>query len=162
TAFAVALHSARVIVQYTTLGVLIPESGTLFSSAAAYAQRDAFMAENVEWLADQQASNAKMVVWAHNVHIASLHQPLNMGALLRTPYQARSLRIGTSFYQGSFTVFGYGSRVFSAPAPGAETYNFALGHAGPSLYALDMRAVPAGSMADWLQGPHSLLNYGVG
>jgi erythromycin esterase len=161
-AFAVALHSARVIVQYATLGVLIPESGTLFSSATAYAQRDAFMAENVEWLADQRANNAKMVVWAHNVHIASLRQSPNMGALLRTRYQARYLRIGTSFYQGSFTVFGAGPRVFTAPAPGADTYNFALGHAGLPLYALDMRAVPPGSVADWLQGPHALLNYGVG
>lgn len=124
------------------------------------------MAENVEWLADQQAGNAKLAVWAHNVHIASLHQPLNMGAILRARYQARYLRVGTSFYQGSFTVFGAEPHAFSAPSPAADTYNYTLGHTGLSLYALDissdMRGVLPGVVAGWLQGPHALLNYGVG
>jgi erythromycin esterase len=163
SAFALVLHSARIIVQYTTLGVLIPPAGTLFSSEAAYDQRDAFMAENVEWLHDQQGANARIVLWAHNVHIASLHQPKSMGAYLRERYNDGYLRLGTSFYQGSYTVFRGGTaQAVSVPTPGADTYNSTLGHAEIPLYILDIRQTPAGPVTDWAQGPHGLLNYGVG
>jgi erythromycin esterase len=162
-AFALALHSARVIVQYTTLGVLIPASGTLFSTEAAYDRRDAFMAENVEWLHNQSGGTARIALWAHNTHIASLHQPQNMGAYLRARYQDAYLRVGTSFYQGSYTVLRGGPpQVATVPPPNSDSYNYTLGHAEVPRYILDIRQTPSGAVTDWAQGPHGLLGYGVG
>lgn len=166
-AFALALHEARIVVQYTTLGVLIPTGSTLFASETAYDRRDAFMAENVEWLYDQQrgapGGAGKIVIWAHNVRIASLHQPQNMGAILRARYQDGSLRIGTSFFQGSFTILRGGpASVLTAPTPAADSYNSALGSIGAPLYALDIHPPPPGAVTDWIAGPHALINFGVG
>ncbi len=162
-AFALALQCAHVIVQYTTLGVLIPASGSLFTSGQAYARRDAFMAENVTWLHDHEGTGARIVLWAHNTHIANLRQPSSMGTFLRQQFKQSYLAIGTSFYQGSFTIFASGSaRIFKAAAPGADTYNYTLGHAGIPRYILDIRPTPAGPVTDWVQGTYVLLNYGVG
>ncbi len=160
-AFALAHQEAEVIWQYVTLGVLIPPSGTLFSSTEAYAKRDEFMADNVAWLHDDAGLQGKMVVWAHNVHVGSLKSK-NMGALLRARYQADYRPIGTSFYQGTDTIFGNGPATFQTPTPGTDTYNYALGSVGLPQYMLDLRQVPAGPVNDWVQGPHGLLNYGVG
>jgi erythromycin esterase len=160
-ALEMALQSARVILQYTALGVLIPASGTLFTSDAAYAKRDEFMSDNVTWLHDQGIANARIVLWAHNVHIGRLHVPVSMGTYLSRQYQDGYRPIGLSFYEGSFTVFGPPrTRSVSAPAPG--TYNYALGNATVPLYALDIRQTPAGPVTDWAHGPHALINYGVG
>jgi len=162
-AFALALQSARVIVQYTTLGVFIPASGSLFTSDQAYARRDAFMAENVSWLHDHEGSGARIVLWAHNTHIANLRRPSGMGTFLRQQFKESYLAIGTSFYQGAFTIFASGSaRIFKAAAPGADTYNYTLGHVGIPRYILDIRPTPARPVTDWVQGTYVLINYGVG
>jgi erythromycin esterase len=162
--FALALQEAQVIVQYTTLGVLIPSSETLFTSEDAYAKRDQFMADNVAWWHDYSGANAGIVVWAHNTHIAKLRQPAkSMGEFLYEKYQGSYRPIGTSFFQGSFRIFGGGStQVFTAPTPAADTYNYALGSVGFPRYLLDIRQAPAGPVQAWLQGPYTLLNYGVG
>jgi erythromycin esterase len=160
-AFEVALQSARVILQYTALGVLIPTSGTLFTSDAAYAKRDEFMAENVEWLHDQGIANARIVLWAHNVHIGRLHVPLSMGTYLSRQYQDGYRPIGLSFFDGAFTVFGPPHAV-DVHAPAAGTYNATLASVGLTLYALDIQRTPPGPVTDWAHGPHELINYGVG
>jgi erythromycin esterase len=164
SAFALALQEAQVIVQYTTLGVLIPPSETLFTSEDAYAKRDEFMADNVAWWRDYSGDNARMVVWAHNTHIAKLREPAkSMGEFLYEQYHESYRPVGTSFYQGSFSIFGAGAtRVFTASTPAADTYNYALGSVGIPRYLLDIRQAPAGPVHDWLQGPYVLLNYGVG
>ncbi len=66
------------------------------------------MAENVAWLHDQGGGHTKMVLWAHNAHIANdpSYNPYgphteNMGAFLREWYQQSYRPIGTSFYQGT-------------------------------------------------------------
>ncbi len=164
TAFALALQEARVIWQYTILGALIPSDQTLFTSASAYAKRDEFMAENIAWLRDTARSHASIAVWAHNTHIARLREPTkNMGELLYEASQERYRPIGVSFYQGTFRIFtGGATRVVTAPMPGPDSYNYAFGSVGISQYLLDLRQAPAGPVHDWLQGPHPLLNYGVG
>jgi len=163
SAFALALHSARVIVQYTILGVLIPPSGSLFTSDKAYAQRDAFMAENVAWLRSYEGAGAKIVLWAHNTHIANLRRPASVGTFLRQWFKGSYLAVGTSFYQGTFNIFTSGQpRILTVTPPGADTYNYTLGNAGIPRYILDIRRTPAGPVMDWAQGAHRLINYGVG
>ncbi len=161
SAFQTALQSARVILQYTTLGVLIPAGGTLFTSASAYTKRDQFMADNVEWLHDQGIANARIVLWAHNVHIGRLSASASMGTFLSRQYQDGYRPVGLSFYQGSYTVLGP-PHPESVPPAAAGTYNDALASANLPRYALDIRQTPAGPVTDWALGPHDLINYGVG
>ncbi len=164
SAFALALQEAQVIVQYTTLGVLIPSSETLFTSEAAYAKRDEFMADNVAWLQDYEGAGARIMLWAHNTHIAKLRKPdKSMGEYLYENYQERYRPIGTSFYRGTVRIFPGGpSKVVTVPTPGANSYNYAFGSVNIPRYLLDIRQAPAGPVHAWLQGPYPLLNYGVG
>lgn len=164
SAFVQALQEAQVIVQYTTLGVLIPPSETLFTSADAYAKRDEFMADNVAWLHDYEGSNVRIMIWAHNTHIAKLRKPAkSMGEFLYEKYQEIYRPLGTSFYQGSLRIFTGGStQVVTEPTPNTDTYNYALGSVSIPRYILDIRQAPAGPVQAWLQGPYTLLNYGVG
>lgn len=64
-AFALALHLACVIVQFT---ILNDYPGALHNSQA-FSLRDVFMVENVAWLHEQGGNKVKLVLWAHNGHI---------------------------------------------------------------------------------------------
>ena len=160
-AFALALQSAHVILQYTILSALLAPSETVLTSRPAYIQRDACMAANVAWLHDHAGSTSKMVVWAHNVHIANIpgyfgSQAKNMGAFLRDWYQENYRAIGTSFYQGTYRVFSAqtgGSHIDPLAIPPTDSYNYTLGSAGIPHYILDIRKTPAGPVTTWVQGP---------
>src|SRR5260370_25922722 len=68
-----------------------------------------FMAENVAWIHDHAAgSHPRMIVWAHDAHIANNasyytgYAPKgteNLGGFLRTWYKQSYLPIATSLYQ---------------------------------------------------------------
>lgn len=164
-AFALALQQARVIVQYAQLRSIddTTQSGIL----KELNQRDAFMAENVSWLYEHGSSSTKMVLWAHNGHIAN--DPLNpigwktMGAYLREQYRDHYLPIGFSFYQGAFNAFGSTSiQTFTVAAPLRNSYNDTLGSVGLPRYILDLRRVPGGPVSQWVKGPSHFWSIGAG
>lgn len=155
-AFALALQEARVIVQYAQLQSIdyTTQSGSLKLSN----QRDAFMAENVTWLDEHGSSNTKLVLWAHNGHIAN--DPSNpdgwktMGTYLRERYQDHYLPIGFSFYQGTFNAFGSSSlQTFTVAAPIKHSYNDTLGSVGLPRYILDLRRIRSGPVSQWVKSP---------
>jgi erythromycin esterase len=65
--------------------------------------RDVAMAENVAWWHDTQAPGAKMVLWAHNMHISRIRSW--MGEHLTRRYGAGYLNVGQTFGYGSFNAF---------------------------------------------------------
>ena len=159
-AFALAVQEARVIMQHAQL----------FSanSDEAGGFRDKAMAENITWLHEQTQNGKKLVLWAHDGHIATGEQPA-MGSYLRERYGANYLAVGMSFYEGSFNAVGLGDKGQSTPVqhfdvqlsdPGS--YNDTLGHLGLSLYALDLRHLPDGAADQWLQVPHNFAMIGAG
>lgn len=166
--FAFALQTARAIVQFTTFY----NASTQQEMLARYYQRDGFMAENVMWFHDHIAgSNPKIIVWAHNAHIANdttyaSQYGRNLGGELRAHYKESYLPIGTTLFQGTMRVYDYPSgKVQAIPPAPAHTYNYNLGQAGLPLYMLDLRNLPPGSVASWANGATSattLLNYGLG
>lgn len=107
--------------------------------------RDRSMALNVKWILDQNP-NAKIVVWAHNGHVArSWMSYRSMGEELHDMYGAQMVVLGFAFNRGSFQAMGArggGLQNFTVgPAP-AGSLDALLGAAGIPLFALDLRNAP--------------------
>jgi erythromycin esterase len=158
-AFALALQEARVIVQHAQIWSVNPNEGSGF--------RDEDMAENIAWLHEQTESGKKLVLWAHDVHIATGDQT-TMGMHLRERYGTHYLAVGMSFYEGSFNAHGLGDKSQITPVqpfdvqlsdPGS--YNETFGHLGLPLYALDLRHLPDGAAGQWLKVPHTFAMIGA-
>jgi erythromycin esterase len=161
-AFAHALQEARVIVQGAQL-----LSYDQSQQAQASSDRDAFMAENIAWLHEQSQGGAKMVLWAHDYHIASDSYHDTMGQHLRDRYQSQYLAIGTSFYEGFFNARGMDAQGHLTPVQpfyiqaSQASSNYELGTLGLPLYALDLRHISAGPVSDWMIGYPPFLEIGA-
>lgn len=157
-AYKIARQDARTLkqaVDHVMLGVM---------SAASGAMRDEAMAENIKWLFDDLAPGARMVISAHNLHIANVKD--RMGKTLRTTLGKDWLAIGLELGDGSFQALrlrndGARSNIeeitLSPVRPGRV--DAALRH-GPEVYALDLRAAPRGVVADWFAAPQIVREVG--
>ncbi len=154
--FSLALHSARVAIQYQDF-TANNNNGLI---------RDPYMAENVTWILDQAGSDAKIVLWAHNAHIGMSGEEnfQTMGDHLRTQYGSQMVIFGFLFYQGSFTALGAnGWHTFHVDAPPINSYESFFHEAGLPRFFLDLRSVKAGAAAsDWLLVPHPFRQIGSG
>jgi len=127
-------------------------------------QREEFMAENIAWLHEHADGGSKLVIWAYDLHIARLKQGsyTRMGMYLLQRYHSQYVPIGLSFYQGSFNTVGVDNtgqqftpfQSFTVQASKPDSYNDTFGRVGFSLYALDLRHIPGGSIGQWMNGPH--------
>jgi erythromycin esterase-like protein len=114
--------------------------------------RDQSMADNIKWIADQNP-RAKIVVWAHNGHVAAGgFSYTTMGAALRKVFGREMVVFGFAFNQGSFQAMpqaGGGLKDFTVPVAPADSLDAMLASAGLPLFALDIRAAPP-----WFSEPH--------
>jgi len=71
--------------------------------------RDRYLAENVRWLLDQAGPDAKIILWAHNAHVADAAQGshASMGRHLRDMYAQDMIIFGFSFNDGQINAYGY-------------------------------------------------------
>ena len=154
--FSLALHSARVAIQYRDF-TANNNNGLI---------RDPYMAENVTWILDQAGSDAKIVLWAHNAHVGMSADDSyqTMGNHLRQQYGSQMVVFGFLFYQGSFTALGGNGWVtFHVDAPPINSYESFFHEAGLPRFFLDLRTVKAGAAAsDWLLIPHLFRQIGSG
>ena len=154
--FSLALHSARVVIQYQDYSSQNNNGLT----------RDRYMAENVTWLLDQAGPDAKIVLWAHNGHVGMSGEEIfqTMGDHLRKQYGNQMVVFGFLFYQGSFNAYGSTSlQTFHVDAPPINSYESFFHEAGLPRFFLDLRSVKAGAAAsDWLLAPHPFRQIGSG
>ena len=150
-----AIQNARIVVQEMNKG-LSGERGI----------RDSSMAENVEWIVEQNPG-AKVILWAHNAHIAEALLPYNytvaMGDVLASRYGEDYLSVGFSFYSGQYTAVrrgeGLGTQV---PEPARAGSIGSVFHAvGLPLFMLDLRAAKGDERASWLVRPHDMRELGA-
>ena len=107
-----------------------------------------------------------MVVSAHNLHVADL--PGRMGRPLRAALGRDWLAIGLEFGEGTFQAKrartdGARSNIeaITLPPPSSGQVGAALLASGPDVYALDLRALPARSVAaDWFRSPQLVREVG--
>jgi erythromycin esterase-like protein len=127
-----AVQNARVVLQAMQL-----RAGKL--------SRDQSMADNIKWILDQNPG-AKMVVWAHNGHVATGGFSYEtMGSALRRMYGREMVVFGFSFNQGSFQAIEQGRLVlqpFTVPPAPSGSLDATLAAAGLPLFALDLRVAP--------------------
>ena len=149
--YANALQSARVVQQWE-------EMAAQSSSTEIGRVRDRSMAENVGWLLQQGGPSARMMVWAHNGHVAN--QPYAMGAALRSAYGDDYVNLGFVFGTGFFNAIEQNGSAFGnlqawstsvVPDGSIESIFMATGR---PLLLFDTRGIAAGgSAAALLAGP---------
>jgi erythromycin esterase len=134
------------------------------------AARDLSMGDNVKWILDHEPPGTKMMLWAHNGHVAAAApqdspEHLPMGGRLREFYGARAVSCGFVFQQGGFRAVdmaGNGISSFTVgPSPGGSL-DATFAALGMPLFAIDLRRLPAGTVAGWFAAPHISRQIGGG
>ncbi len=117
-------------------------------------QRDRAMAENVRWIQARERG-AKMVLWAHNAHIADVSYVggRSMGQWLRDALGPKVLTVGFTFDQGSFRAIempvqsNHGVRDFEVSPAVVGSVAAELASLGLDRALIDLRALPAAGAA---------------
>jgi len=116
-----------------------------------YNFRDQAMAENVAWWLDILGENTKMIIWAHNGHVATSWPEAGwvpLGQNLSNRFREAFLSIGFSTCSGTF--FAFNSQVnalgsLPIPEPAPDSYESVFCGTGIANFFLDLRNLPTGS-----------------
>lgn len=118
------------------------------------------MAENVRWLINHGEKDAKIVLWAHNLHVG-----IGMGGLFLRSTYGNDLRVfGFAFYKGSFNVIRYNVGLYQgfgkqdSDIPPKDSYEYAFRATGIPRFFLDMREYAQSTT--WIAGPLKLREVG--
>jgi erythromycin esterase len=180
--FAFALRSARVVVQAEKF-VTPPSPGRIKQlrmragrvgrsllrrqwRLPEWGGRDQAMAENVGWLLERAGPTAKMVLWAHDLHVMTI--PGSMGADLRNRFHEELLVCAFAFHHGRFTACEIGQRPEEigpplpqhAPVPPEDSYEAALHELGIPGFIVDFRD-QSSAFPGWLRGPRPFRTVGA-
>lgn len=124
--------------------------------------RDRAMASNIQWLLANRPAGTRMVVWAHNRHIANRVTTFtNMGSQLRRALRASYVNLGFMFSHGAFQAIesrdgrgGALGEITLDPPPGYYASS-AFSRTGKPLVVLDLRTLPrVGPVREWFATPH--------
>lgn len=127
--------------------------------------RDRAMAENVKWILDHEPPGTRMMVWAHNGHVATAAPPdapddIPMGGHLHQFLGDEMVSCGFVFGQGSFRAVDMPTgqiSTFAVGAPPRGSFDATLAALGIPLFAVDLRHSP-----DWFAAPHYSRQIGGG
>jgi erythromycin esterase-like protein len=119
-----------------------------------YEPRDPGLVENVAWVMRHVATNGKVIVWAHDLHVgASPFAPgfETMGSALRERFGARYVAVGTLFNRGGFQARDLSAekdspvriRAFTVGPAAPGSVEAVLADAHLPAFALDLRQLPA-------------------
>jgi len=117
--------------------------------------RDLQMARNLIWLAEKAYPGKKIIVWAHNVHIAKNVSALGagfgtaangdpfvpMGETIHHYFGNRAYCIGFTGAEGSYMNY-VDSKIIDVPAPMAGSVEAQLGDTGEAFGFVDYRHAP--------------------
>jgi erythromycin esterase len=153
TEWAIVKQHARILQQIIESG-LVPED----SIYVYLAKRDSAMAENIRWILDHEETGAKMVLWAHNGHVAidTSDGIKSMGYHLKRMYGNEMVVFGFAFNQGSFLALELpwpsekGAHSFTAqPAPDSSL-DATLAAAGLDMAVINFKRLPKdGPVTKW-------------
>ena len=122
------------------------------------------MAENVTWILDHAPKGSKIVLWAHNGHIARAPQG-SMGSHLSKRYGAEMVVVGFAAHEGRYTAVRMGrgladSNELTPSTPGSLESR--LHRTGLPRLILDLRkASRDAAESSWLRRPHAFRSIGA-
>ena len=109
---------------------------------SSYNYRDQFMAENAAWLWDY-FDEKKIVLWAHDDHIANDPDFQSMGYHLNLSFATNYVPIGFLFSRGSFTAHGFEGGQITSPKeqiidadPSENSINFVMSQSKESVFSV--------------------------
>ena len=109
------------------------------------------MSRNVSWILDQAGPGAKVVIWAHNLHVSK--RDGWMGQYLEAQYGNELVVFGFAFSTGTYRA---GLKVHEAAPPPAGSIEEVLQRAGLPSLMLDLRRIPRHSpAATWATEPRA-------
>jgi erythromycin esterase len=166
------IHQCAVVVEQQL------EAAQADTSMKGYSDvRDKAMALNVKWLAETAFAGERIVLWAHNGHVATTQEAdgwVPMGQHLRQML-GKDLRVlGFAFDRGEvlhipFDIGGSGGpdlgKAIAVKVPPASltSSEAVLRTAGLPRFVLDLRTVPAlGALGTWLAEPQKMRTMGWG
>ena len=135
--------------------------------------RDEAMARNVKWLAEEAFAGEKIVLWAHNAHIAGMsHAPLLtvMGQHLRQTFGNQMRVLGYTFDRGHVRAIrvkqgksdGWEWITMQVPPAKSGSAEEVLRATGIPRFVLDLRGVPPTSeLGTWINEPQLLRAIGA-
>jgi erythromycin esterase len=120
--------------------------------------RDRCMADNVHRLEELLGDGVRVAYWGHNFHVSSRQRDGGIpyaGHHLRQEMGSEYKSIGFSFSRGEVLAMGAeGLTVYELPLPPREGSVAELFHAASeSNFILDLGALPASELLDWLREP---------
>ena len=131
--------------------------------------RDRYMAENALYLLNREPVGSKVIVWAHNAHVAT--GALNsapgggrsMGSFLRQSLETKYYALGLTFSEGSFQATSTPSNgeveyfEYKVGPAGAGSSNWMLAQAGLGNYLIDLRhTTKSDATRRWITTPRGL------
>ena len=155
TEYQEQLHHARLLTQYTHWP---SETGP---------SRDYAMAENLARIVDADSSGARVVLWAHNYHVAVNAGEGTTGYYLRRMYGTGYMALGFAFDHGSFQSYDLDAKPrptlaqFTIPPASDGTVDWHLARVGFERYIVDLRDVAPEPVATWLATPQPMRSFGT-
>jgi erythromycin esterase len=105
-----------------------------------FIRRDKFMAENVKWLKENYL-NSKVMVSAHNYHIAKLNSD-RMGYWINEMYGQDFVNFGFAFYEGTYSASIDGKLgTYNSEKAGPKTLEYKLNSLNIPIFILDLKAI---------------------
>ncbi|MCC7172353.1 MAG: erythromycin esterase family protein [Planctomycetes bacterium] len=137
-AAARALRHARVVVQ-----------GFTWAADETRASREVAMADNLAWWREQLGPGTKVIVWAHNGHIA--RSPDALGDVLARRFGSDYVAIAPTTGRGRYRAEApLGIDVFDLATPPRASIEATLLRSGASACLLDLRRARTDAAAAWL------------
>jgi len=148
-----ALQNARVVHQYAQM-------------AANEVSRDESMARNVKWILDTAPKGTRMVLWAHNGHVArqAMGNFRAMGSYLDEWFGKDHLALGFALNRGEYTAVAQGKGLGTHPLQPAQpgSYEHVFAASGIPRFVLDLRPSSEGDAASgWLRRPMEFRSIGA-
>lgn len=154
------LDVARQLAGYLRLVGQMPGINDMSYAGPPMQSRDSAMAQNLEWIVQNEGSEGRVLVYAHDAHVMNWRLDGGIWSVIRDrpPMMGADLR---SFYGKDLFILATSSASASAEFPRAETLSAsvdsALASAGLSAMVLDIRAAQADPQATaWLSRPQPL------
>ena len=154
--YAIALRSLRVAYQYHL-------------QAVGEQSRDESMAENTIWLSDRLGPEGRIVLWAHNFHVAA--HPVLQGFYQRQVFGDDLVIVGFTHEGGSFTAVGEtedssgvvrytGRHSFDLEPPVEGSFEAYFAEAAAPRFVLDLRRPLDERGSAWLSEPRPFRRIG--